>query len=166
MSGREQIAVQEKKSTQTVYRTKFRQKDKDTSEEDDAASKAAPSGVDLWSSLKEPPLFLVDGYNVIGLWPKLKKKKNSEDMDGARTLLQQELVQFASYRGCVIELVYDAIGSSIGGASTDSITKDLMVVWARDRSADNYIEGRAMEVLKESPTKQVPSSFSSYTPCP
>jgi len=92
------IQAAEKKSTQTVHRTKFRRAKDDAPDEEEA--KPSTSGGDLWSGLKEPPLFLVDGYNIIGLWPKLKKKKNQDDMDGARMLLQQELMQFASYR-CV-----------------------------------------------------------------
>lgn len=34
------------------------------------------------------------------------------------------------------------------------ITSELSVVWVRDRSADNYIEGRALAMKKENPTKQ------------
>jgi hypothetical protein len=92
------IQAAEKKSTQTVHRTKFRRAKDEAPDEEEA--KPSTSGGDLWSGLKEPPLFLIDGYNIIGLWPKLKKKKNQDDMDGARMLLQHELMQFASYR-CV-----------------------------------------------------------------
>ena len=49
-------------------------------------------------ALGELPLLLVDGYNVIGLWPRLKKRKEKNDLDGARRLLLEDLLQFAPRR--------------------------------------------------------------------
>lgn len=45
------------------------------------------------------PVLLVDGYNVCGYWPKLKKHFMSGRLDIARQKLIDELVTFSMLRG-------------------------------------------------------------------
>jgi hypothetical protein len=59
----------ERRSTRTVTRTSFRR-------EKPADGGAGGGGGDddtEWTGSREPPLYLVDGYNVIGHWPRLRK---------------------------------------------------------------------------------------------
>lgn len=45
------------------------------------------------------PVLLVDGYNVCGYWPKLKKHFMNGSLDIARQKLIDELVSFSLLRG-------------------------------------------------------------------
>ncbi|KAH9750156.1 YacP-like NYN domain-containing protein [Citrus sinensis] len=47
------------------------------------------------------PVLLVDGYNVCGYWPKLKKHFIKGRLDVARQKLIEELVEFSMIRGTV-----------------------------------------------------------------
>ena len=52
-----------------------------------------------------PPVLFVDGYNVIGYWPKLKKYFQAGDLDTARERLLSELGQYLHYKGAPIPRV-------------------------------------------------------------
>lgn len=65
-----------------------------------------------------PPHFFVDGYNIIGYWKKLQKRRDKGDMVGAREALFEEVSQFAHYRGCQCTLVYDAAGNQHAPGTT------------------------------------------------
>mmetsp|Transcript_12453 Transcript_12453/g.24083 ORF Transcript_12453/g.24083 Transcript_12453/m.24083 type:complete len:389 (-) Transcript_12453:80-1246(-) len=136
----------EERSSRTVMRTKFR-KEKETTEEREARRR--PERLqEMWSGTARPPVFLVDGYNVIGQWSKLKKKRDRGDMAAARDLLLEEVAQFAHYRGCQCTIVYDAAGNVLGPAGTASDTEKsgVEIVFVRDQSADDYIEARTAEL--------------------
>lgn len=45
------------------------------------------------------PVLLVDGYNVCGYWPKLKKHFTGGRLDLARQKLVDELITFGMLRG-------------------------------------------------------------------
>ncbi len=45
------------------------------------------------------PVLLVDGYNMCGFWPKLKKYFSRGDLEGARDKLINELITFTHIRG-------------------------------------------------------------------
>ena len=70
------------------------------------------------SGTEVPPHFFVDGYNIIGYWKKLQKRRDKGDMAGARDALFDEVSQFAHYRGCQCTLVYDAAGNQHGPGTT------------------------------------------------
>eukprot|EP00961_Rhodomonas_salina_P159458 2147308-Rhodomonas_salina.1 len=59
----------------------------------------------IWSGNCLPPVFFVDGYNIIGHWTKLKKKRDNGNMVGARDTLLEEVAQFAHYRGCQVATI-------------------------------------------------------------
>lgn len=54
------------------------------------------------------PIAYIDGYNVIGWWPQLKKRRDAGDMAGARRRLLGYVEEFASVRGWLCVLVFDA----------------------------------------------------------
>jgi len=54
------------------------------------------------------PLCYIDGYNIIGWWPQLKKRRDAGDMDGARRRLMGYVEEFATVRGWECVVVFDA----------------------------------------------------------
>ncbi|ESR44618.1 hypothetical protein CICLE_v10003645mg [Citrus x clementina] len=60
------------------------------------------------------PVLLVDGYNVCGYWPKLKKHFIKGRLDVARLKLIEELVEFSMIRGLYfLSLFYSIRGFSV-----------------------------------------------------
>jgi hypothetical protein len=54
-----------------------------------------------------PPLMIVDGYNIIHKWPRLKKHMVKNDPARARQILVEDLENLASIKGWRIECVFD-----------------------------------------------------------
>ncbi|KAK4337804.1 hypothetical protein RND71_042291 [Anisodus tanguticus] len=59
------------------------------------------------------PVLLVDGYNVCGYWPKLKKHFMNGSLDIARQKLIDELVSFSLLREVKVVVVFDAMMSGL-----------------------------------------------------
>lgn len=87
-----------------VERTKFRRK-KDSSRRRASDDVELPAG--KYSTDAEPLLF-VDGYNVIGAWPKLRKWRDRADLETARRLLLNDVAEFRAVRGWECTVVFDA----------------------------------------------------------
>lgn len=51
------------------------------------------------------PVLLVDGYNVCGYWPKLKKHFMGGRLDVARQKLVDELITFSALRGLLLNFI-------------------------------------------------------------
>lgn len=68
------------KNVSPVYRTSFRRIKKSAQEEGDEEEKAEVEEDTTGFSV---PLLFVDGYNIIGKWPRLKKRKERGDLAGA-----------------------------------------------------------------------------------
>jgi predicted RNA-binding protein with PIN domain len=74
------------------------------------------------------PLLIVDGYNIIHAWPRLKKHMTKGDPGRARQLLIDDLENLQSIKGWRIECVFDGtrrstigpLGSGPGSTSTSS----------------------------------------------
>ncbi|KAL1514993.1 hypothetical protein AB1Y20_004065 [Prymnesium parvum] len=92
------------------------------------------------------PLLIVDGYNIIGLWPRLKKRRDKNDLDGARRLLLHDLVDFAQRRFDVV-CVFDAAGAAEPKDKEDNFL-GIRVVYACT-SADEYIERESKRLQGE-----------------
>lgn len=98
-----------------LERTRFRRKKSETlhggrglSDEDDVRIQ------DGKFSIRADPVLFIDGYNVVGAWPRLKKLRDKADMEGARMLLLRDVEEFAHVRGWICELVFDAQGNCNG----------------------------------------------------
>jgi uncharacterized protein len=74
------------------------------------------------------PLLIVDGYNIIHAWPRLKKHMTKGDPSRARQLLVDDLENLQSIKGWRIECVFDGtrrstigpLGSGPGSTSSSS----------------------------------------------
>ena len=150
LSARKQIALvrayrarQNKGAPKPKQRTSFRKK----TGADSAVAEAAADLGELPEgkyNVSAVPLLLVDGYNVIGHWPRLKKRRDNDDMNGARQMLLDDLVSYNSPKRYDIVVVFDAVPSP--GDRLDSYL-GLGIVWTP--SADLYIETELKRIAAE-----------------
>lgn len=124
-------------------RTSFRRKPKAESSVNRTAAVEEPINLDM-----RRPQLLVDGYNVINAWPRLKKRFAKGELDAAREMLLQDLADFAIGRYDA-QVVFDANGAAdrVDGYDRQQEYAGglLSVVFAHD-SADAYIERTAREL--------------------
>ena len=82
---------------------------------------------------------LVDGYNIINAWPKLKEIAR-ESLENARKALIDTLLDYQGYTGIKIIIVFDAHLFK-GGQERTEIIGSVDVVYTREHeTADHYIE--------------------------
>lgn len=108
-----QLADERRQASQPqkqVVRTRFRRK-KDTNgsrSQEDLSNTDIPDGK---YNMKYDPVLFIDGYNVIGAWPRLKKWRDRADLDTARCLLINDIAEFSHVRGWDCITVFDAYGT-------------------------------------------------------
>jgi len=108
-------------------------------------------------------LMLVDGYNVVYQWPRLKKQMLNGNTQRARELLVRDLEELHYIKGWRIECVFDGFGRNTNGPLGDSpgsgrVTKlnreftrhdtgrGVRIVYSGvGASADSYIEKRCLD---------------------
>lgn len=91
-------------------------------------------------SAEHPPIMLVDGYNVIGVWRSLKELRDLQGFDVARAQLTETMVNFSAYHGYKTVLVFDAYVQATP-AKVEKITKNLKLYFTdHNETADTYIE--------------------------
>lgn len=125
------------------HRSSFRKR----SGADTAAASAATELGELPAgkySVTSTPLLLVDGYNVIGFWPRLKKRRDRDDMEGARRMLLEDLVSYNSPKRYDIVVVFDAVPSP-----GDRLDAYLGIGVVYTPSADLYIESELRRIAAE-----------------
>jgi len=84
-------------------------------------------------------ILVVDGYNMIGAWPELKRLKD-EDLAQARDLLIEWLADYQAYSGYKVMIVFDAY--EVRGLRTSLKTYDVEIIFTKEReTADECIEG-------------------------
>ena len=163
LSVRKQIAIAKSFKKQATrgaakppVRTSFRRKSKEEAGRN--ASKAAVDE-DVEVDMRSPHLF-VDGYNVIGAWPRLKKPFEKGDLLQARELLLADVADYAISQFEVV-VVFDANGAADrieGKDRFDTYGGGLVtVVFAHD-SADAYIERETKVLRAEGRQVQVATS--------
>lgn len=83
---------------------------------------------------------IVDGYNMIGAWPRLLALKQHESIEAARNALLEELSDYAAYNGIETWVVFDA--QFVPGLSQSYEKYHCHVVFTSEgQTADSYIEG-------------------------
>lgn len=108
--------IDEQKETAPLVRTRYRKHKADTAfssrnssgKELDSSENSIPDGK---YSVSSAPICYVDGYNVIGHWPRLRQHRDNGDMDVARRFLVHDVVEFSHVRGWSCVVVFDAQGN-------------------------------------------------------
>ncbi|MEA5620356.1 NYN domain-containing protein [Cronbergia sp. UHCC 0137] len=87
-----------------------------------------------------PAIMLVDGYNIIGAWPCLKKTRDSAGLEAARGELVATMTSYSAFQGYETQIVFDAQYQNT--ASNREIITELLTVHYTDfgQTADTYIE--------------------------
>lgn len=86
------------------------------------------------------PVLLVDGYNIIGIWPYLKKIRDTDGLEAARRSLIEALINYTAYQGYETRIVFDA-HSQDTPATREEISRHLSVCYTDfGQTADTYIE--------------------------
>lgn len=166
---------------QKVVRTKYR-RSWDEDELEQKAEERKRRGQDpnwdlILNRRSSSPLVIVDAYNIIHKWPRLKKHMARGDPQRARQLLVEDLENMRSLKGWRIECVFDGTGKSIvgplgvGAAGKDTATgMDRATKFDVSRhgvrivftgvgvEADTYIESRCAQA-KNSTEGEYTSSF-------
>ena len=99
---------------------------------------------------------LIDGYNVIFSWDKLKKIA-AQNIDAARSMLINILCNYQGYKKCEVILVFDAYRVK---GSLESIEKvnNISVVYTKEaETADMYIEKVTHQLAKNHKVRVVTS---------
>ncbi len=99
---------------------------------------------------------LVDGYNVIFSWERLKKIA-SDNLDTARNTLIHILCNYQGYKNCEVILVFDAYKVK-GNKRTVEKIHNIHVVYTKEaETADTYIEKVTHEMAKKHRVRVVTS---------
>jgi len=156
LSVRKQIAlarayksVAQSTSPKPKVRTSFRRpKDLTADRAASLAAEAAGEASDRRYNMSAPPLMLVDGYNIIGFWPRLRKRRDRDDMAGARQMLLDDLIEYNSPKQYDLVCVFDAVGSK------ENVENYFGIAVVYTPSADLYIENECRRLGAEG-TRQV-----------
>jgi len=85
-------------------------------------------------------ILLVDGYNVIGLWPRLRDVRNFHGLETARRDLIEALVNYSASEGLNTQIVFDS-QYQYTPITKEVITDRLLVYYTEfGQTADTFIE--------------------------
>ncbi len=91
-------------------------------------------------------ILLVDGYNMIGAWPELQKKKQ-KSLEEARDLLIDKMAEYQARTGYRVIIVFDAY--YVHGTETQMKQSKVEVIFTRKKqTADEKIEQLARELKR------------------
>ena len=91
------------------------------------------------SKYSGPEYLLVDGYNIIFAWEDLNELAQV-DIAAARSLLEDILVNYQSFKKCEVILVFDAYKVKGNPGSVEKRNGIYIVYTKEAQTADNYIE--------------------------
>lgn len=97
---------------------------------------------------KGPEYLLVDGYNIIFSWEKLKKLAD-DNLDHARNALINILCNYQGFRQCELILVFDAYKIKGGKRSIEKVHNINIVYTKEAETADMYIEKVTHKIAKQ-----------------
>ncbi|WP_046176534.1 NYN domain-containing protein [Domibacillus indicus] len=104
-------------------------------------------------------ILLVDGYNMIGAWPELRRLKET-DFAGARDRLVTLMAEYQGVHGCRVIIVFDA--HFVKGTEKKYRDARVEVIFTRENeTADERIEKMAIEL--NNVRDQVTVATSDYT---
>jgi predicted RNA-binding protein with PIN domain len=88
---------------------------------------------------------IVDGYNVIHAWPKLKSLLTSASLEAARDELVERLSVYGMVTGEEVTVVFDAHHSRAMSNSEETVDGVRVVFTRKGHSADHSIERLAYQ---------------------
>lgn len=90
--------------------------------------------------------YIVDGYNVINLWPELTALRN--DLSEARDKLVHMLAEYGAYEKYDMTVVFDALFTA-DDERVEQVNQHLEVVYTgKGETADSYIERLAYDSVR------------------
>lgn len=128
-----------------VIRTSFRKKKDAYKKRSRYTDADIPDGKYSYTS---DPIIYVDGYNVIGMWPKLRKWRDRSDLETARRLLLEAVAEFSAVREWECVVVFDAQNTDSKQRCDNYDNTDVRVVYTANETADSYIERSIFECCK------------------
>ncbi|KXG74802.1 NYN domain-containing protein [Thermotalea metallivorans] len=90
---------------------------------------------------------LVDGYNIINAWPRLKRA-GMENLQEAREQLIEILAEYKSFTGEEVIIVFDAHLVKGAQGKRESLNGLEIIFTKEHQTADSYIERRVEELTK------------------
>lgn len=92
-------------------------------------------------------ILIVDGYNIIGAWPKLRQLRN-KDLQQAREKLIASMAEYKAYSGYRVIVVFDAQLQK--GQEKQEVIHGVEVIYTRhNETADEKIEKLAIELTNK-----------------
>lgn len=156
-------AFRQKKVQRTKYRRTWDEEEIEQKAEERKRKGQDPDWDVILNQTTASPLVIVDGYNIIYKWPRLKKHIQKGDAKKSRQLLVDDLESLSSLKAWRIEVVFDgtarnfrkgALGDSsqrVASAADRASTKEVSTHGVRQVftgvgvEADSYIESRCAE---------------------
>ena len=154
----------QKRVQRTAYRRAWDEEEIELKAEERRRRGQDPDWEVILNRTASAPLVIVDGYNIIHKWARLKKHMNKGDPQKARQLLVDDLENLRSLKGWRIEVVFDGtkrstvgpLGQGPGGSTQPSradqetqksVSKHGVrtVFTGVGVEADSYIEKRCAE---------------------
>lgn len=91
-------------------------------------------------SVSSEAVLLVDGYNIIGAWPKLGRTRDRDGLEASRYQLIELLLNYSAFQGFDTRIVFDAQYRDTP-SKAETITENLSVHYTDfGQTADSYIE--------------------------
>lgn len=104
-------------------------------------------------------ILIVDGYNIIGAWPELRKLKK-KDLSAARDRLIEKMAEYQGYSGYRVIIVFDAY--DVKGTEKRVKNHNVEVIFTRkNETADERIEKLAISLSNRK--TQIHVATSDYT---
>lgn len=83
---------------------------------------------------------LIDGYNIIGAWPRLQQVRDFSSLEEARTALIEDLIGYSAFQGYATQVIFDAQYQNTPSMRED-ITSLISIHFTEfGQTADTYIE--------------------------
>lgn len=103
---------------------------------------------DIQDQRAKPEYLLVDGYNIIFAWDDLHALAR-QDVNAAREVLTELLIEYRAFRKCQVILVFDAYKVK-GGVGSVERRGGIYVVYTKEaETADAYIEKTTYDLGKD-----------------
>jgi len=90
-------------------------------------------------------ILIVDGYNIIGAWPELRKLKE-HDLSAARDMLIEKMAEYQAFTGHKVIIVFDA--HLVQGIEKKYTNYQVDVIFTKEHeTADERIEKMAKQLI-------------------